>query len=350
MYQKYKKLVMCVIVVNAITCSLSMSEQSLNNRITLEALPKVTKGFPVVIKVTVQGPQKVDYLPIDKSDIPITVYLTAKSDGKEYIIKSRRTSTGIGGYQDGRGGVMIDMTDLVFPPVEVPEGQKYTMLFDLWSLFRASGTTTSLTDLPGGQYSLSVGLDLREQQISIRGGLKSNLINIELIEPTEQEKQFIQKIRESGNVRLREGVNWVQVIERRIDIPGDGISSLTQVSKDQISFHKLLSEVNIADEQARSKSIKDVNDATLPKFFEPERQLLLLELKGNPATEREKLLQKYPQMQGMVEKLDAGGNPFLASKERSLERARLARQTATQNDPNKPTEPNKPADPNKPNR
>jgi hypothetical protein len=121
------------------------------------------------------------------------------------------------------------------------------------------------------------------------------------------------------------------VLLRGAVIPHEGLSSLTQVSKDQISFHKLLSEVYLAGEQSKSKSIKDANDAQLPNFFEPERQLLLFELKGKPADERESLLKQYPQLKGSIEKLEAGQNVFL----------RYPYQFYNKNNSNRLTEPNR---------
>ena len=191
---------------------------------------------------------------------------------------------------------------------------------------------------PAGQYSIHIEFNPVYAQILEK--IKSDSIDLELVEPTNKEQQYIQKVRESGlSVSFRDGVSWVKVLRRRAEIPSV-VSSLTQISKDQISFHKLISDVNIADEQSRNESIQEVNEATLPEFFEPERQLLLLELKGNPGKEREDLLQKYPQLQGMVEELNDGKKPFLSNKERSLERAKLRRQSAEQKNPVVPSKPN----------
>jgi hypothetical protein len=327
MYREIKKLVIFVIVVTAINCNLLMSRQrQLTGVITLDVQPKVTKGFPVVVKVNIEGPQKVFHTSIFYGDLNIEVHITSKSNGKEFIITSSLSRTGVG---MSPGGGLMDITNQAFPPLTVPKGQKYTMLFDLWSLSPGSTSKTALSDVPAGKYSMFVKF--------YRENVQSTPIDIELIEPTEQEKQFIQKIREFGEGRLkyRGSVSWSASLDYSNVIPGDVIDSLTQVAKDQISFHKLLSDVDITGEKTKNKSIKDVNDAKLPKFFEPEKQLLLLELKGNPTKERENLLKKYPQMQEMVNELDAGGNPFLSSKEFAVKY--LKRQ-------NKPNEPNKPAE------
>ena len=79
------------------------------------------------------------------------------------------------------------------------------------------------------------------------------------------------------------------------------ISTLSEVSKEQISFHKLLSNIDISDNESRVKSLKIINDTTLPKLFEPERQLLLFDLKGKPADEREILLKRYPNYKWNIE-------------------------------------------------
>ena len=132
MYQKLKKIIIVESIIITLICSLAMSEQLPTKNVTLSVLPKVTKGFPVVIKIIAQGPLKVYNLSIFDEGIPITVYLASKSDGKEYIIKSYQNFEAIGSIRSG--GPMMDLTYLVRPPINVPKGKKYTMLFDLWSL------------------------------------------------------------------------------------------------------------------------------------------------------------------------------------------------------------------------
>jgi hypothetical protein len=344
MYPKMKNLIIYSIVI-AVTSGLLkaaqeykdttklLASQKYKDTFLLETMPKATKGFPLVVKVIIKGPQKVKYLSIYDEHIPITVYLKSESDGKEFVIKSRRISSYEATTSDGRHIEVPE--DEVDPPVEIQEGQKYTMMFDLWSLLPYSDLHTALSDVPAGKYNLFIELDsayplpidieamkeVQNQNIRGFGGgistkqyikkiTKSNSIDIELIEPIDKEKQFIEKTRKLGNtigsVVNKVGVNWARWLCTVTIFPENDISAMTQISKDQISFHKLLSEVNIDSEKARSKSIKDVNDAKLPKFFEPERQLLLFQLKGNPADERENLIQKYPQLQGNVERLKPG--------------------------------------------
>jgi hypothetical protein len=343
MYYEIRKLIICGLFIVAMICSLSRSGQQSNNSITIEAQPKVTNGFPVVIKVTVEGTLDFHYLSLFEEFLSVRAHLTSKSDGKEFVIISHRTS--MEGFWDGPPDA--------FPPeiLTVPSGKKYTMLFDLWSLSPELTTMTALADVPAGKYSIYIELPLEKSQRSSLGKRrvlstviqKSDTIDIELVEPTEQEKQYIQKACESID-RVgwsRWGLNWSMILQFRKKIPSDGLASLSDISKAQISFHKLLADVNISDEKTRNKSIKDVNDAKLPKFFEPERQLLLLELKGNPAKERANLIQKYPQMEGMVNRIDSEKQPLLYYKELELEYSKNSQ---------KKIDPNKPAEPNKPNR
>ncbi len=334
MWKNIKKLFLCMMVLS-ITSNLSFAQQEPNNAITLEALPKATKGFPLVIKVTFKGPQKVRNFSIFDYGIPITVHLIAKTDGNEYIIQSHTIGTT---YVVREGGGQIDLPE---PSIDIPDGQKLMMMFDLWSLLARTDLDTALCDVPAEKYNLSIELDsqdlkaisrnrLNEEQIKelrtrgVRAGalmipkIKSNVIDLELIEPTDKEKQYIEKTRVLGNtmgsVINKVGVNWAKLLRNVTIFPENDISEFTQISKDQLSFHKLISDVNIVDEKSRNKSIKDVNSASLPEFFESERQLLLLELKGNPEKERLELLKKYPQLRGIVEKLDSGNKLFLIYK------------------------------------
>lgn len=354
MYRNVQKLVICLIVFIT-TSGLSTAVQDPDYAIKLEAMPKITKGFPFVIKVILKGPQKIKYLSIFNEHIPITVSLKSKSDGKEFVIKSRRTFFGEATTLDG---MHIDVSDEIDPPVEIPEGQKYTMLFDLWSLLPYSDLDTALSDVPTGKYNLFIEFDsayplpiegetmkeVQNQNIRGFGGgistkqyikkiTKSNSIAFELIEPTDKEKQCIEKTRVLGNtlgsVINKVGVNWAKLLCTVTIFPEDDISALTQISKDQISLHKLISDVNIIDTISRNKSIKDVNDAKLPKIFEPERQLLLLELKGNPSIERNRIIKEYPNYKWNIESgLD--GKRFL--------RYKMTQKTSTQRKPNSPND------------
>jgi hypothetical protein len=214
------------------------------------------------------------------------------------------------------------------PFLVVTKEQKYSMIFDLWSLSPRNATGNILIDVPAGKYSMHVEfLKVPAGEYNINNApntdkVNSDSIDIELVEPNEQEKQFIQKIQDSASDLLiakdRIGVSWIKFLQDGMQISNDDMSKLTHVSKKQLSFHKLISDVNIVDEHIRNESIEKVNRASLPEFLEPERQLLLLELKGNPEKERDDLLQKYPQLHGMVEKLDSGNNTFLKYKKSAI--------------------------------
>lgn len=301
------KVFITLLIFTSISSGVSIAQQEPNNAIALETLPKATKGFPLVIKVTVRGPYEVDDFSIYDSGIPIRVYLTSKSDGKKYIIQSKNTATSIGFIQG------VGTVDILEPTIIIPEGQKYTMMFDLWSLSSGNTTKTFLSDVPAGKYS--VYIEFYQSQLFHMDQIKSDSINIELIEPTDKEKQFIEKTRELGNisgyVNNKVGVNWSKLIKSITVISDDDISELTQISKDQISFHKLISDVNIVDEKSRKNSLKDVNDASVPEFFEPEKQLLLLELKGSPAAECEEFLKEYPELKWKVERDNSSKKKFL---------------------------------------
>jgi hypothetical protein len=342
MYREIKKTILCGLFIVVTICSLSKSGQQSSNSLTIEAQPKITKGFPFVIKATVEGNLNFSYLSIFEEFLPIRAHLISKSNGKEFVVASYRLP--LDAYGDPTPRINP------YPTLTVPTGKKYTMLFDLWSLSPHLTTMTALADVPAGKYSIYIELASEEQPeewwaVGYMVKQKSNTIDIELVEPTEQEKQYIKKVRDSVDLgNFKDGVSWSRILQFRKKIPTEGLASLSDISKEQISFHKLLADVNISDEKTHNKSIKDVNDAKLPKFFEPERQLLLLELKDNPAKEQANLIQKYPQMEGMVNRIDSEKKPFLYYKELELQwNIKVIR-------PNKPNEPNKPAEPNKPNR
>lgn len=299
---------MIALVINSLN---AIADQKPVSPVTLESFPKATIGFPVVVKMNVEGAHTVSYTTIFDKDFCITVHFISKSDGKIFSINSYRSIARL--YFSTRGGGISREEIRGVPALVVPKEQKYTMMLDIWSLSPRDTNGTCLADIPAGKYSMFIeflGVPAGERNIDnapYTDKLNTNSIDIEIIEPTEQEKQFIKNIHDSNaHVSLRDGVSWVEVLRQEAIIPNEGMTSLTQVSKDQISFHKLISDVNLSDENSRNKSIKDVNDAILPNIFEPERQLLLLELKENPLEEHKRLLQKYPQMTGLIERLDLG--------------------------------------------
>lgn len=299
MYQRFKNLIVFGLIVSSMICGISIAIQKPIDAIKLESLPRTTKGLPLVLKINISGPQRVPLVSIFEDIIPVTVHLKSKLDEKEYVIQSNRNTEIVGRSIDDGG--LVDLTDKFFS-LSVPEGKKYTMMFDLWSILPRYWTDTCLSDVPAGKYSIYMQFNSEN--------LKSGTCEIELIEPTEKEKEFIKKIQDSGKVNHKDGVDWTKVLKSKINIPNGDLSFLGQVSRDQISFHKLILDVNIADEKSRSKSIESVNSTTLPKYFEPDRQLLLLEVKGNPAKERENFLKQYPELKWKVDELDSGKDIF----------------------------------------
>jgi hypothetical protein len=313
-----------------ITSGVSFAQWDTNKFIRIEALPKVVKGFPVIIKVIIKGPQIIHGFSIYDNDIPIKVYLISKSDGREYVIKSQRSNHGF-------------FENYILPPLEIPDGKQYTMMFDLWSLSPYLWTDTSLYDIPPAKYKLFLELQLpgsfaanhdnvtKEDLLKINGisniietllhpskTLKSNIIDIELIEPTKKENDFLRKVIKSCSkyyLSSKEKTDWSEFLQKNINITDEDMQTLSKVSEDQISLHKLISDVNIADEKSRSKSIIDVNNAKLPRFFEPERQLLLLALKGESPEERKYFLIKYPELLLHIDRFDSNEIHFLVGKE-----------------------------------
>ena len=192
------------------------------------------------------------------------------------------------------------------------------MILDLWSLIPASGSKLSLADIEPGKYTIAIQPDIKppsvidlkdlfpEKEYMVEDVLigkldfskfytkKSNAVDLELIEPTRQERRYLQNIQMLGKVTYGDDVSWVEVLRKRIVIPQEGNSYLTQVSREQVSFHQLLSNVDVTDAQSKAMSIPDVNSASLPEYFEPERQLILFELRGKPDDERDWLLKNYP--------------------------------------------------------
>jgi hypothetical protein len=358
MYPKMKNLIIYSIVI-AVTTGLLMAAQEHKDTVKLlaaqkykdtfllEAMPKATKGFPLILKVTVLGPQRVDQLSIKSNDLPVTVNLKSKTDGKEYIIKSARSKMDAVNDQ----GAHFDATNSVYPPIDIPEGEIYSMIFDLWSLSPAPGTDVFLYNVPAGKYTVSVKLASRYPLTSFdpnsisesdlknfmeffkginlselpQGLLKSNSIDMELLEPNEREIQFIRKMKKYSLEILKDYVNWTRILYYTDIISNDDMSTLSDVSREQISYYKLITDVNISDKKARDKSIKDVNDAKIPKFFEPEKQLLLLELKGNPAAEKEKVLKQYPDLKWRADELSSMnlgyGGGFLRSRPQRIGQA-----------------------------
>lgn len=311
------------ILILTITGGVSTARQEPNSPITLEAMPKITKGFPVIVKVNVEGPHTVSYTSIFDNKFCITVHLTSISDGKEYKINSYR-SIGRGYLGGPRGGISREII-IGVPAIQIPKGQKYSMIFDVWSLSPRSSRDSLLDDIPAGKYRMFIEFlnvpagERNFDNAPYTDKVNSNSIEIEFVEPNEQEKQFIQKIQDSASdlwiAKDKAAISWVKFLQDDMKIPNGEMSKLTQVVKDQLSLHKMILDVNLADEESIKKSIQDVNEASIPTFLEPEKQLLLLELKGNQAQDRERLLEKYPELRGMLEKFGSNYKPFTGYKE-----------------------------------
>lgn len=176
------------------------------------------------------------------------------------------------------------------------------MLLDLASLRPELGKGTILDDIPPGEYKVSILFPFSKET--------SNTIEIELIQPTEDELKFLGKVQKLGVVTIRSFVNWNKASRDRLVIPDDYILPLSVEAKNQLGFHLLLSKVlraeNSLTEKERGIQVQD--------YLSLEKECLLLECDdffGNSqgVAEKKKLfLEEHPELKW---RLDRRASDFL---------------------------------------
>lgn len=232
-------------------------------KLVIETDRKVIKGFPLIIRVTAHGPQQVPRLSIFDEIAYVNVIFVSKEYDVSYIISSTRSQEIIVMAPDGRRNQTASQRMF---EVSLKVGERRTMLLDVSSLRPELGKGKIFDGIQPGQYELLVEFP--------SSGIKSNAIDVEVISPSNKEKEYLHKVQSSGFLKRGEGVNWSKLLRDRLPMPENKIRKIGVDAQNQLRFHELLSRAL----RSEIRTSKDAQLLEVQEYLRPERDLLLMEL------------------------------------------------------------------------
>ena len=280
------------------------NEKGSDVKIFIETSKKIVNGFPVILRITAYGKQRVPNLSIFDETALINVIFTSKKNGFKYTISSTRGQELL---MTTAKGIRNDSIARQMFETFLSQQEKRTMLLDLASLRAEVGKSIILEDIPQGQYSVSVEFPSSRKT--------SNAIDIEILPPSKKELEYLQNVQKVGILKRGKGVNWSKLLRDCLPIPENNISELSIAAQDQLRFHLLLSKV------LRSKvSIEKAKSIQVQEYLTPEKKCLLLVLekssdkKQNLVVNEKVFEKKYPGLKWRLYNFKKNNSIFLRYK------------------------------------
>ena len=271
---------------------------------TIQGLPTATEGFPYIVKITVLGPGSIPNAGLKDDALSIQVTFREVGSDRVYVLRS---SIGARAALETWNGVAVELKDSEIFRTSVEAGKQRSILIDLASICPETGRTTLFGDLEIGTYDITV---------TLMGCSKpSNTMRVNVVAADPDERRFLDEIIAQGPFRLAKGVNWSKVLFRGFRIPKDKWERLSTNTREQCAFHALLFSVPCPDKPIDVDHENEVKAAHVPAFLEPDRALLLYEMKvarGERDREEEsKLANEYPDLEWRLKCVKAGSGDFL---------------------------------------
>jgi hypothetical protein len=195
--------------------------------------------------------------------------------------------------------------------VPVSAGTRRSILLDLSSLRpeKSFPGWTVLADVPPGEYEVKVSIpEVNAQAATFR---------MNIIAPTQDEQQFLSDMKKD-NLGLRNEIAWNRVLGSDTPFPRATWDRLSQRTKDQTAFHRLLADLNVSNTSFGTNDLSTIATTPLPKFIEPERDCLLYEVTiatgKNDEAEASKLMKQYPDLEWRLQDIKTDKKSFLRNK------------------------------------
>lgn len=265
----------------------------------------LTKGFPCILKLTIEGPGYAPLATLTDEHVSIRVEFESLANHKVYRVVSTKgmeisVVTAEGYRRD-------DIAEKMWQ-TPVSEETTRSVLLDIASLRPELGKGSILADVPPGEYNVRVELP----------GVKtrSNVLSMKLVSPTEPEQQFLNELQAQEKVKHGNQGIWSSLIEGNVRYPKNAEwDRLSTTTREQTSFHMLLARLTASDNVLGPDDEIAIKTTALPKFLEPERECLLYEVRTamgkSDEAEAFRLMKRYPDLEWRLREIKVGGKDFL---------------------------------------
>ena len=294
-----------------------MAEPPVNDaHMNIQGLPTATKGFPYILKITVDGPGTIPTATIYDDTLPIRVTLDAVGTSRTYAMSS---SKGMDIVITTPEGERRDTDNQGMWQTPVERGKQQSILVDLASIRPEVGRGTLFDDVEPGEYDVAVSLP--------GDATRSNTIRVRVVAPTAAEQEFLAEVLQQGPFSLGKGVNWSKALRSRVHLPNEKWDRLNPTTKEQTAFHRLLADLNAPDKTLGPDDENTVKAAALPKFLKPERECLLYEVTVAATGKRDeaeasRLTKQYPDLEWRLHDIQTGKKDFLRYKKATTDKGK----------------------------
>jgi hypothetical protein len=290
-------------ILGVATLCLFLPVAAIAQSVVIEGPSQVVQGFPVILKITISGPAVVEHFGLNSPNGAVRVDLISET-GLRYTIASQSRADGLG---------LRRQAALEAVSTEIDRGESRSMLLDLQSI---PGTdATSMDDVPPGRFQLSVTLaEARlEYATGVRPTLRSNEIELALLQPTPADAHFIAAIRNDArfHVKQRDGVSWAKTLVVGADLESAELMRISPTAREQLGLHLTMTRFLSGKSRITPDTVAAVQTEKFPLHLESERATLIAELKLAAGTsspqELSALAGKYPDMKWRVDEITRGG-------------------------------------------
>lgn len=282
---------------------------------SIQGLPTATKGFPYILKITLDGPGIIPTATLYDETLPIRVTLDAVGTGRTYAMSS---SKGMDVVITTPEGERRDTDNQGMWQMPVERGKQQSILVDLASIRPELGRGTLFDDVEPGEYDIAVTLP--------GNAMRSKTIRVRVVVPDAAEQQFLAEVLKQGPFSLAKGVNWSKALRSRVRIPADKWDRLSAATKEQTAFHRLLADLNAPDKTLGPDDENTVKTTPLPKFLEPEKDCLLYEVAvatgKSDTSEAARLMRQYPDLEWRLRDIQIGKKDFLRYKKPTADKGK----------------------------
>ena len=284
-------------------CSVCASEAGpKEGRLSLATMPRMVKGFPMLLKLTATGKQTIAKMSLFDEIAEVVVVLRTKPPAKEteYRIRSSR---GMETILTTRAGERVDAANR--HRMQLGKDQKVAMLLDISSLRPELGKGLTADGVPLGAYSLRVSFPFSD--------MTSNAVDVELVAPSTDERKYLRELAKRNRVRR----SWSRMLREAEDLSNLNEASLGGTAKLQLSFHVLLSRVLSCKGPLNEDVTRALGSRQVPQYLQPEKDFVLWEVAMSSkavAVPREKekaFFDANPELEWRLATVRAGSGSFL---------------------------------------
>lgn len=302
--------------------------------LVLQAPDEIIRDYPIPLRVTVPGPAEVERLSLSESAGTLQLMLQSEENGARYAF----TMTSRAAIDDSGpmiGGSVV-MTGSRWYYERIAADRTISLLFDADSLWPKDDQWPRLSRLPPGRYRATVVVPRarRDPTTSEDIALTSQEVSFLLRDPAVSDQDFLERVQKDPRLKhtRRLGISWVNVLEWGIDLALFQPEAVSVQARRQMGLHELMSRFLSGHAPVSPQAIEEVRSLPVLPYLEPERDLLLIELRratdlAGPE-ELTEFLGRHPDIARRIENIKGRDSGFVAEIKRQAEWRERVRQEA----------------------